>query len=76
MPISISMFIRMNTELEKKIEVTSLLYNFALSIRRQKNRPELAGEAAAREAQFKKELDELLKQKAATEQPALLEVVQ
>lgn len=64
----------MNAQLEHKIEVTQMLYNYALMIRRGKTRPDLAGEAAVREIQFKKELDELLKERKATEQPELAEV--
>lgn len=63
----------MKSNLDLQIEMTNSLYRFCLSTRKMKNKPELAAIAAEREIQFKTELEELEKQKAATEQPELLE---
>lgn len=58
----------MNSELANKIEMTEMVYRFCLSIRKMKNRPELAAVAAEREMQFKRELDALLEEKKRNEQ--------
>lgn len=62
--------IRMNAELERKIEFTRMLHTYCQTVRRGKNRPDLAGVAADREIELKKELDQLEKERAA--QPELL----
>lgn len=61
----------MKSELDKNIEITHMLYRFCLTVRGMKKKPELAGAAAEREMQFKRELEELEAEKARLETPEL-----
>ena len=56
----------MKLEIDLRIELARRLYEFAQTIRRGKQRPDLAAVAAEREIQFKRELEEL-EQLAATQ---------
>lgn len=54
----------MKTALDEEIEVTVMLYRYALAVRKMKSKPELAGAAAKREIQFKRELEALEAERA------------
>ena len=62
----------MQHELLSKLELTRMLFRYTQTIRCSKRQPELAAVAAEKEMQFKREVEQLERELAATEQPALI----